>query len=431
MKQKFLQTQKFNLKLTPTLLNQINILSLTGRELRNELIKIVEIAQDEEDNKELVNKFRDQILIDSYINFVNPQKNQEYESIQLSTETTLQEKLSEQFSFLGLKEHQFLIGEYLIDSIQENGQLDPDIDYNDIKSIVLTEFKLAITTKEIEEILRKVQNLDPVGCGYRKITESLLVQIDHLDIDRTKKKNIKKIILDISSGLITLKDIGEENKTLIRDLNFSPGYLVDSVKNSYINPDVIALRGDKKWEVTLNDSFMSQALIEKIKDKMESSSNNKSEESKSIVRGIERRQKTLLLISSFLVLKQKKYLDGKGGLSPLTLSDIAKDLKLHESTISRIVNFNYIQLPSKVILLKNLLERKVNTKPHSKSISPSALKSLISKIISKEDKFCPMTDNKIKEILLTKHSIDLSRRVICKYRQKAKISSVKHRVRSI
>ena len=431
MKQKFLQTQKFNLKLTPTLLNQINILSLTGRELRNELIKIVEIAQDEEDNKELVNKFRDQILIDSYINFVNPQKNQEYESIQLSTETTLQEKLSEQFSFLGLKEHQFLIGEYLIDSIQENGQLDPDIDYNDIKSIVLTEFKLAITTKEIEEILRKVQNLDPVGCGYRKITESLLVQIEHLDIDKTKRENIKKIILDISSGLITLKDIGEENKTLIRDLNFSPGYLVDSVKNSYINPDVIALRGDKKWEVTLNDSFMSQALIEKIKDKMESSSNNKSEEAKSIVRGIERRQKTLLLISSFLVLKQKKYLDGKGGLSPLTLSDIAKDLKLHESTISRIVNFNYIQLPSQVILLKNLLERKVNTKPHSKSISPSALKSLISKIISKEDKFCPMTDNKIKEILLTKHSIDLSRRVICKYRQKAKISSVKHRVRSI
>ena len=176
---------------------------------------------------------------------------------------------------------------------------------------------------------------------------------------------------------------------------------------------------------------MSQALIEKIKDEIKSSSSNKSEEAKSIIRGIERRQKNLILIASFLVLKQKKYLDGKGELVPINLSDIAKSLKLHESTISRVVNFNYIQFPSKIILLKNLLERKVNTKPSSKSISPSSLKSLISKIIAKEDKHYPMTDSKIRKVLLKKYSIDLSRRVICKYRQEAKIRSIKDRLKSI
>ena len=431
MKQKFQQSQKFNLKLTPSLLNQINILSLTGKEMRKEFSKLIEELLEEENNNKLIKKFREQILIDNFINFVNPQKKQEYEGIELSTEETLQEKLLEQFSFLRLKNYHYLIGEYLIDSIQPSGQLDPDLDFEDIKLMVSNDFKVTISTNEIEKILQKVQNLEPVGCGYRDITESLLIQIEHLDISENEKKNIKKIILKLSSGQTNLEDIEQHSKTLIRNLNFSPGYLVNSRENSYINPDVIALRGVKTWEVTLNDSFMSQALIEKIKEEIEDSSKNKSEEAKSIIRGIERRQKTLYLIASFLVLKQKKYLDGKGELSPISLSDIAKSLKLHESTISRIVNFNYIQFPSKIILLKNLLERKVNSKPSSKSISPSALKSLISKIIAKEDKYYPMTDSKIREVLLKKYSIDLSRRVICKYRQEAKISSIKDRLKSI
>ena len=297
--------------------------------------------------------------------------------------------------------------------------------------MVSNDFKVTISTKEIEKILQKVQNLEPVGCGYRDITESLLVQIEHLDISENEKENIKKIILQLASGQINLEDIEQHSKTLIRNLNFSPGYLVDSGENSLINPDVIALRGVKKWEVTLNDSFMSQALIEKIKDEIKSSSSNKSEEAKSIIRGIERKQKNLILIARFLVLKQKKYLDGKGELLPINLSDIAKSLKLHESTVSRVVNFNYIQFPSKIILLKNLLEKKVNTKPSSKSISPSSLKSLISKIIAKEDKHYPMPDSKIREVLSKKYSIELSRRVICKYRQEAKIRSIKDRLKSI
>ena len=431
MKQKFQQTQKFNLKLTPSLLNQINILSLTGKEMREELSKLIEELLKEEENSKLIKRFREQILIDKFINFANPQNKHEYEGIELSTEETLQEKLLEQFSFLKLENYQHLIGEYLIDSIQQNGQLDPDLDYQDIKQMVSNDFKVTISTKEIEKILQKVQNLEPVGCGYRDITESLLIQIEHLDISENEKENIKKIILQVASGQTNLEDIEQQSKNLIRNLNFSPGYLVDSGENSFINPDVIALRGVKKWEVTLNDSFMSQALIEKIKDEIKSSSSNKSEEAKSIIRGIERRQKNLILIASFLVLKQKKYLAGKGALLPINLSDIAKSLKLHESTISRVVNFNYIQFPSKIILLKNLLERKVNTKPSSKSISPSSLKSLISKIIAKEDKHYPMTDSKIRKVLLKKYSIDLSRRVICKYRQEAKIRSIKDRLKSI
>ena len=93
MKQKFQQSQKFNLKLTPSLLNQINILSLTGKEMRKEFSKLIEELLEEENNNKLIKKFREQILIDNFINFVNPQKKQEYEGIELSTEETLQETL--------------------------------------------------------------------------------------------------------------------------------------------------------------------------------------------------------------------------------------------------------------------------------------------------------------------------------------------------
>ena len=207
MKQKFQQTQKFNLKLTPSLLNQINILSLTGKEMREELSKLIEELLKEEENSKLIKSFREQILIDKFINFANPQNKHEYEGIELSTEETLQEKLLEQFSFLKLENYQHLIGEYLIDSIQQNGQLDPDLDYQDIKQMVLNDFKVTISTKEIEKILQKVQNLEPVGCGYRDITESLLIQIEHLDISENEKENIKKIILQVASGQTNLEDI--------------------------------------------------------------------------------------------------------------------------------------------------------------------------------------------------------------------------------
>ena len=85
--------------------------------------------------------------------------------------------------------------------------------------MVSNDFKVTISTKEIEKILQKVQNLEPVGCGYRDITESLLVQIEHLDISENEKENIKKIILQLASGQINLEDIEQHSKTLIRNLS--------------------------------------------------------------------------------------------------------------------------------------------------------------------------------------------------------------------
>ena len=281
--------------------------------------------------------------------------------------------------------------------------------------------------EEIEYVLKEIQKLDPVGCGYREITESLLVQINQLEIPKDEKKKIGKIVEDLAKSKTTLDDLNTRYKTIIRGLSFNPGFAVHSKEVLYIEPDVFALRGKEKWQVALNDSFMPIELMDRIKNELNDSTSENKNQAKSLIKGIERRQKTLLSIAEYLVTKQSKYLDGNEKLTPINLAEISKFLKLSESTVSRMVNSNYLQLPSKLLLLKGLLERKVNGRSGGKNISSNGLIVLILKTIKQEDKIRPLSDEKIKEILLKKHSINLSRRTICKYRKKANIGSVRQR----
>ena len=215
-------------------------------------------------------------------------------------------------------------------------------------------------------VLKEIQKLDPVGCGYREITESLLVQINQLEIPKDEKKKIGKIVEDLAKSKTTLADLNTRYKTIIRGLSFNPGFAVHSKEVLYIEPDVFALRGTEKWQDALNDSFMPQELMDRIKNETKDSTSEYKNQAKSLIKGIERRQKTLLSIAEYLVTKQSKYLDGNEKLTPINLAEISKFLKLSESTVSRIVNSNYLQLPSKLLLLKGLLERKVNGRSEEK-----------------------------------------------------------------
>ena len=426
MKQRFQQIQKHSLNLTPALLKQIKILSLTGHELRKELNELIEKVLEEEEDK-VIKYFKDQILLDNYLKFVNPKRKNQIENLDIPNVENLKDILSEQFFLLNLEDFQYLIGEYLIDSIQEDGRLHHGIDFEDIKVLILEKFNLTINNEEIEYVLKEIQKLEPVGCGYREITESLLVQITQLEIPKDEKKKIGKIVEDLAKSKTTLDDLNTRYKTIIRGLSFNPGFAVHSKEVLYIEPDVFALRGTEKWQVALNDSFMPQELMDRIKNETKDSTSEYKNQAKSLIKGIERRQKTLLSIAEYLVTKQSKYLDGNEKLTPINLAEISKFLKLSESTVSRIVNSNYLQLPSKLLLLKGLLERKVNGRSGGKNISSNGLIVLIKKTIKQEDKIRPLSDEKIKEILLKKYSINLSRRTICKYRKKANIGSVRQR----
>ena len=183
-----------------------------------------------------------------------------------------------------------------------------------------------------------------------------------------------------------------------------------------------------EWDVTLNDSFLIESLINKIKLSLDKTSSSVNKDTDSFIKGLEKRQQTLLLVAKFIISKQKGYLDETESLTPLTLKQIASSIKVSESTVSRIVKFKYLQLPTRNIPLSDLLEKKVTGRSEeSKEVSPSQLIKLINKIVNSEEKSNPLSDQNIKKSLKENYEIDIARRTVSKYRQQANILPSKER----
>ena len=289
MKQSLKQIQKQSLALTPTLQNQIKLLSLTGEEIRSQLFKLVDQLISKEDQDRTFHFFKDIVLIDKYNQSFNKSTISPKKEFEIIQEESLKELLLNQLSQTNLKEHEYLVGEYLIDSIQDTGRLDNEIDFEDIKSMVKNTFGIAIKLTDIEKILNKIQNMEPIGCGYRSITESLIVQVQNLDITLSEKDNIEKTLIKISNGKLKLENLTSKEKRLIRHLNFNPGNGIGRTDKNYLTPDVIAFQIQGVWEVSLNDSYMSETLIKHIKTALNKSSLEIKQEAKSFIKGFERR----------------------------------------------------------------------------------------------------------------------------------------------
>ena len=420
MKQGLKQLPKQSLALTPLLQSQIRLLSLPGREIRmslNELIK--EFC--EEESKEFF-LFKDIVLGDQY-NYLFQKRNQplEYEYL-LSQEKDIKSILLDQLYLLNIEEHEISIGEYLIDSINNDGRLDINLEFDDISLFVHESFNLQVGKKEIEKVLLVIQNLEPVGCGYRNILESLMIQTDNLEIEDKEKLIIKKYLKEFSDEDKGLTNLDPNIESILKQLNFNPCNQTDSNEVSYIRPDLIAIENTGKLEVTLNDTFLIESLTHKLKTSVKKTSSIKKNEALSFINGLERRQKTLLKVAKFIVSKQEKFLLSSKELLPLSLKQIAKSTGVSESTVSRIVRFKYLQLPNRNIPLSSLLEKKVTLRSSGgKEISPNQLTKLIIKIIVDEKKSEPLSDQKIKKYLQEKYKVSIARRTVAKYRQQAQL----------
>ncbi len=420
MKQGLKQLPKQSLALTPLLQSQIRLLSLPGREIRmslNELIK--EFC--EEESKEFF-LFKDIVLGDQY-NYLFQKRNQplEYEYL-LSQEKDIKSILLDQLYLLNIEEHEISIGEYLIDSINNDGRLDINLEFDDISLFVHESFNLQVGKKEIEKVLLVIQNLEPVGCGYRNILESLMIQTDNLEIEDKEKLIVKKYLKEFSDEDQGLTNLDPKIESFLKQLNFNPCNQTDSNEVSYIRPDLITIENTGKLEVTLNDTFLIESLTHKLKTSVKKTSSIKKNEALSFITGLERRQKTLLKVAKFIVSKQEKYLLNSKELLPLSLKQIAKSTGVSESTVSRIVRFKYLQLPNRNIPLSSLLEKKVTLRSSGgKEISPNQLTKLIIKIIVDEKKSEPLSDQKIKKYLQEKYKVSIARRTVAKYRQQAQL----------
>ena len=415
MKQILKQNQKTSLTLTPALQNQIKILGFNGLDVREEFNRLLE-ETDEDLDKKTIKHFRDELLIDSYRKFLQG-PDEIKKNPDLVDFKDLRSNLEEQFMLLTLKRSDYLIGEYLIDSIEPEGRLDPEIDYDDIKVLVFESFKEKISNHDIERVLDKIQELEPVGCGYRSITESLTIQIRNLDIEQKLIISTTEAINNISLHKTTIDKLDKEIQEIIKGLSYHPGLAIESEGAIYTKPDLVAIKKNKDWFVSLNDSYMPKAVLENINRKLNSLDSDKRVEIKSFLNGLERRQQTLLLVGEFLLKKQEDFLNKQTHQIPITLLEIGEALELSESTISRVVQSKYIQLPDKLISLNSLLERRVNAKSDGRDISPRELERLLVKLTSEEDKEVPYTDENLRCILKESYSVEIARRTISKYRE--------------
>ena len=425
MKQSLRQKQKLSLNVTASLGNQIKLLSLSGFEISTKLNELINDYFDEEDKS--VSHFRNEYLIDKYRNILD--QGDYLNSLSEEVESDLQKQLLDQLEVSPLDEMQILVGQFLIDSVEGNGRLDPALDFQDIKRIVFEDFGVTITDEYIEDILVLIQNFEPAGCAYRDINESLSIQVDNLGISPKERKELKENLTNLIQEKINIEQISETIRNNLKKLSLNPAGKFGVTTQNYVRPDVLAIKDTEldTWHVSLNDDFMSKELLKIIKDKIDSSQSDKSYDSKSFLKGLERRQQTLLVVSEFLIEAQKNFLDGRGGKRAISNKEISENLNISQSTVSRIVRNKYLQLPNQLLLLRDLLQRRVNKRNEGSDVTSEDLKFLIEELVNNEDKSLPYSDEYLRIKLKEKFKVSLSRRTVAKYRLDLNIPSSKAR----
>ena len=412
--------QKQNIKLTPSLKKSIDLLQLS----RFELIKKIEKEMDE-------NPFLEKEE-NSYETNSSYDKNFDFD---IESKLTLRENLIDQLTDFQLSKKEIEISKLIIDCIDESGKLAEEI--HEIEEIS----KFAFQAFEIEEVLKTIiQKLSPYGVGYRDHKECIKIQIDNSHIPKKKKLIIMKILFN--ERLDNLKEIEEsmireglskkdfdDAVDEIKKCDLSPGLNFEKIK--FIEPDLkISVKNNNFNVEFIQESFpiikTDDVLINKVKEEIKLKNNNeilqKINDAKWLLTSVKKRNDTIKSVGEYICSKQVAFFDNNPlKINSLSNKEIAKELRIHPSTVSRILRYKYIETPKGIIPLKSLL---VSSVSRIRDISALQLMKLIKDTIKSEKK--PKSDKKI-AIELNKKGFGLARRTIAKYRKLNNIPSSRYR----
>lgn len=366
---------------------------------------------------------------------------------------TMISNLNNQLSYLGLSEEQYLIGEFIIGSIDDDGYL-----RRTIESIVddLSFRQNFYTTKEsVEEVLEIIQDLDPPGIAARNLQECLILQLRRKKYTKTiqhaltvitnyfedySKKNYERILRKLKIDAEEFEKIRHE----IQGLNPSPGIQSDDLLGKFIIPDFFVYRNDNKLELELhtynkpnlaiNKEFVE--MLKKIKsEKKKSKSDQEAQEyvsdkinkANQFISLIKERQETMVIIMNCILdLQQDFFLSGdEADLKPMGLKNIAEITQFDISTISRVTSSKYVQTEFGIIALKFLFSEGL-LNAEGQEVSNKKIMKAIEELIAAEDKSKPYSDDDLTQ-LLEKQGYLIARRTVAKYREKLKISSKHNR----
>jgi len=327
---------------------------------------------------------------------------------------------------------------FIVCNLDEHGFLEASIE--DIRAFG------HCTAEEAEGALRLVQSLDPAGVGARDIRESLLLQLDRRDdehplayriveqhMNLLENRNYNQIARETGA---LLKKV-HEAVAVIQALRPYPGNEFNNEPTNYIVPDVFVHKIDGEFVVHLNEEGLPKLQIASEYQQLLKQKNALTPESRGYLRenkrnaewfikSIEQRHRTIYRVMESLLKFQRDFFEhGPSAIRPLILRDVAEDIGMHESTISRVTSNKYVRCPQGIYELKYFFSTAVLT-PDGDAVAAEAIKTKIRQLVNNENPAKPLSDSKISE-LLAKENISVARRTVVKYREQLKILPIKHR----
>ncbi len=345
-----------------------------------------------------------------------------------SEKKTLKDHLQWQLGLYGLSEQQEKIGIMMIGNLNRDGYLCSDVE--EIAQACNAEIEI------VENVLSVLQTFDPPGICARDLCETLLIQVQQLGIDNPiiteiikyhlknlENRNSKKI----AKALKISTDDVRAAVNIIQYLEPKPGRKFSTDEPAYITPDIYVYKEGDGFKIVMNDDGLPKLKINrfykdaiangrKISKDTKNYLNEKMQSASWLIKSIHQRQKTIYLVMESILKFQRKFFEnGIAYLKPLILKDIAEDIEMHESTISRVTTNKYAYTPQGLFELKYFFNSSIE-RTGGESMASASVKDKIRLLIENEDHDSPLSDEKLSSILKGAN-IQIARRTVAKYRK--------------
>ncbi len=361
-----------------------------------------------------------------------------------SSEEGLTEHLMWQIEMSNLSFQDKEIAKLIVDYLDDDGYLTESLEriHQTLEDVLLVELD------EVEAVLTYVQHLSPCGVAARSLGECLILQLEsdysnhplfkkakrllENQLDLLKKRDYTRIKRNLKVSDTVLENLIH----LIRKLNPKPGKLFNNSSTDYIVPDVYVKKVKGKWKVSLNGSTKTELKVNHYYEDMLNDSAKKTpseqetvkyikdnlQQAKWFIHSLENRNSTILNVAHAIIENQLPFLQyGEEAMKPMVLSDLADQLGIHESTVSRVTTRKYMHTPRGVYEFKYFFSSHVNTDTGGEC-SATAIRAMIKSLIAKENPKKPLSDNKLTN-LLNDQGINIARRTVAKYREAQSIPS--------
>lgn len=327
------------------------------------------------------------------------------------------------------------VGAFIIGNIDEDGYLRANND----EIVAAGPF----TQEEVDAAIKAIQTLDPIGVGARDLRECLLLQLEFLEIDNVLVEAIIRDHWDMfmQRHFVQLaKTLGIDMKSLegiveiIKHLDPKPGRKYSNERAIYVEPDVYVHKVGDEYVIVLNEDGMPKLRINGSYRQMLNSMDTKSDgetvnyikdkirSAVWLIKSLDQRQRTIYKVAESIIKHQREFLEkGIDFLRPLVLRDVADDIQMHESTVSRVVSNKYMHTPRGLFLMKYFFHSGIDSDT-GEDISSLTVKKKIQSFIQAEDPRKPLSDSKIMKIL-NDEGINIARRTVAKYRDELNIPS--------